>query len=369
MITWTKLKRHLTNKYCPRTEVKKMEDEFYNLVVKEDDLKTYIRRFQELAVLCPNMVPNFEKHMEAFIEGLPQSIKGNVTASKPQTLEEAVNIAQRLMDHILKHNYKCKKMKLSQDMQLIQKLRDDQKRMKKVFEVIPVVKPTTIRTVLSLALSRHWSVHQLDVKNAFFHEILIWPQAIPSGLVQRFAAYVAWVGFHHIRCDSSLFIYRQRTDTAYLLLYVDDIVLIASSQVFLQRVIASLLAKFSMTDLGPLNYVLGISMTGTSSGMFLSQKKLAADGDPVSDPTLCRSLAGPHLVIMYLWATIFSSGLLSVNSRSSAEAEYRGVANAVAETYWLRNLLHELHTSLFSATIFYRDNVSVVYRSSNPVQH
>ncbi|GJT83786.1 hypothetical protein Tco_1058128 [Tanacetum coccineum] len=37
--------------------IKKMEDEFYNLVVKGNDLKTYIRRFQELAILCPNMVP------------------------------------------------------------------------------------------------------------------------------------------------------------------------------------------------------------------------------------------------------------------------------------------------------------------------
>nr|GFA39052.1 hypothetical protein [Tanacetum cinerariifolium] len=92
-ITWTELKRLLTNKYCPRYEVKKMVDEFYNLIVKGDDLKTYIRRFQELAVLCPNMVPNTEKIMEAFIEGLPQSIEGNVTASKPHTLEEATNIS------------------------------------------------------------------------------------------------------------------------------------------------------------------------------------------------------------------------------------------------------------------------------------
>ncbi|GJT26806.1 reverse transcriptase domain-containing protein [Tanacetum coccineum] len=44
-ITWTELKRLLTNKYCPRIEVKKMEDEFYNLVVKGNDLKTYVRRF------------------------------------------------------------------------------------------------------------------------------------------------------------------------------------------------------------------------------------------------------------------------------------------------------------------------------------
>ncbi|GJW88974.1 reverse transcriptase domain-containing protein [Tanacetum coccineum] len=103
-ITWTELKRLLTNKYCPRTEVRKMEDEFYNLTVKGDDLKTYIRRFQELAVLCPNMVPNTEKLMEAFIGGLPRSIEGNVTASKPQTLEEAINITQRLMDQVTRHN-------------------------------------------------------------------------------------------------------------------------------------------------------------------------------------------------------------------------------------------------------------------------
>ncbi|GKA19039.1 hypothetical protein Tco_0698954 [Tanacetum coccineum] len=55
----------------------KMEDEFYNLTVKGDDLKTYIRIFQELAVLCPNLEPNTEKLMEAFIGGLPRSIKGN----------------------------------------------------------------------------------------------------------------------------------------------------------------------------------------------------------------------------------------------------------------------------------------------------
>ncbi|GJX11263.1 putative reverse transcriptase domain-containing protein [Tanacetum coccineum] len=75
-----------------------MEDEFYHLTVKGNDLKAYVRRFQELATLCPTMVPDSEKMMEVFIGGLPRSIEGNVTASKPQTLEEAINIAQRLMD-------------------------------------------------------------------------------------------------------------------------------------------------------------------------------------------------------------------------------------------------------------------------------
>ncbi|GJV35199.1 hypothetical protein Tco_1407676 [Tanacetum coccineum] len=80
-----------------------MEDEFYHLTVKGNDLKTYVRRFQELATLCPTMVPDSEKMIEVFIGGLPRSIKGNVTASKPQTLEEAINIDQRLIDHVTKH--------------------------------------------------------------------------------------------------------------------------------------------------------------------------------------------------------------------------------------------------------------------------
>ncbi|GJZ44908.1 ribonuclease H-like domain-containing protein [Tanacetum coccineum] len=365
----------------------------------------------------------------------------------------------------------------------------------------PVVKPATIRTVLSLALSRHWPVHQLDVKNAFLHGSLsetVYMQQPPGfrdsqhpdhvcllqrslyGLkqaprawFQRFAAYAARVGFIHSRCDTSLFIYRRGSDTAYLLLYVDDIILTASSTAFLQSIIATLHAEFSMTDLGPLNYFLGISVTRNTSGMFLSQQKyaselleragmltcnpcrtpvdtdskLSADGDPVSDPTLYRSLAGalqyltftrpdisyavqqvclymhdprePHFsalkrILRYIRGTmpyglqLFSSttsslvaysdadwagcpttrrstsgycvflgnNLLSWSSkrqvtlsRSSAEAEYRGVANAVAETCWLRNLLRELHTPLSTATLVYCDNVSAVYLSSNPVQH
>nr|GEW55319.1 reverse transcriptase domain-containing protein [Tanacetum cinerariifolium] len=97
-ITWVEFKKLLTKKYCPRSEVQKIEDEFYHLTVKGNDLKTYVRRFLELETLCPTMVSDFEKTMEAFIGGLPRSIEGNVTASKPQTLEETINIAQRLMD-------------------------------------------------------------------------------------------------------------------------------------------------------------------------------------------------------------------------------------------------------------------------------
>jgi hypothetical protein len=55
--------------------------------------------------------------------------------------------------------------------------------------------------------------------------------------------------------------------------------------------------------------------------------------------------------------------------RSSAEAEYRAVANGVAEATWLRQLLFELHRPPRQGTLVYCDNVSAVYLSSNPVQH
>nr|GEW57383.1 ribonuclease H-like domain-containing protein [Tanacetum cinerariifolium] len=80
---------------------------------------------------------------------------------------------------------------------------------------------------------------------------------------------------------------------------------------------------------------------------------------------------GPHLVIVFLGDNILSWSAKRQHtlSRSSAEAEYRGVANVVAETSWLRNLLRELHTPLLSATLVYCDNVNAIYMTANPVQH
>ncbi|GJY49465.1 reverse transcriptase domain-containing protein [Tanacetum coccineum] len=58
-----------------------MEDEFYHLTVKGNDLNTYVRRFQELATLCPTMMPDSKKMMEVFIRGLPRrpcTVKCNI---------------------------------------------------------------------------------------------------------------------------------------------------------------------------------------------------------------------------------------------------------------------------------------------------
>ncbi|GJR07638.1 ribonuclease H-like domain-containing protein [Tanacetum coccineum] len=88
------------------------------------------------------------------------------------------------------------------------------------------------------------------------------------------------------RCDSSLFIYRQGSQVAYLLIYMDDIILTASCLALLQQIIGSLNNEFDMTDLGGLNYFLGISADRTHT-----ESKLGTKGAPVQNPTLYRSLA------------------------------------------------------------------------------
>nr|GEY07443.1 hypothetical protein [Tanacetum cinerariifolium] len=227
-----------------------------------------------------------------------------------------------------------------------------------VFGRCLVVKPKTIRMVLSLAGSRHCPVHQLDVKNSFLHGNL-------SLTVYMHQPPGFWDSAHP----------NYGMDTAYLLFYVDDIVLTASFSDLLHRVISSLHQEFAMIDLGSLNYFLGISVTRDSLGMFLSQKKYAVEileragmvncnpsrtlidtesklgttGGVVSDLTQYRSLAGS---LQYLTFTRPDISYVVQQrqptlSCSSVEAEYQGDADVVAETY----------------------NGSAIYLSSNPVQH
>ncbi|KAK1628435.1 hypothetical protein QYE76_002750 [Lolium multiflorum] len=141
----------------------------------------------------------------------------------------------------------------------------------------------------------------------------------PRGCYHRFATFVATVGFTCSKTDTSLFVLHSTLGATYLLLYVDDIILTASSTVLLERVITALNCEFAMTDMGDLHYFLGITIPRTSTGMFLSQQKYAAKildragmractpsstpidtapklattaGSPVADPTEYRSLVG-----------------------------------------------------------------------------
>ena len=85
------------------------------------------------------------------------------------------------------------------------------------------------------------------------------------------------MGFIHSVSDTSLFIYKDGNQLAYLLLYVDDIVLTASSDALLRSIIVRLHTEFAITDLGALHHFLGISVTRSSDGLFLSQRQYALD--------------------------------------------------------------------------------------------
>uniref|UniRef100_A0A8R7TXD8 Reverse transcriptase Ty1/copia-type domain-containing protein n=1 Tax=Triticum urartu TaxID=4572 RepID=A0A8R7TXD8_TRIUA len=364
----------------------------------------------------------------------------------------------------------------------------------------PVVKPATVRVVLSLATSGSWPIHQLDVKNAFLHghltetvynmqpagfvdaarprdvcrlnRSLYGLKQAPRAWFSRFTSYLSTLGFQGSKEDSSLFSLHRSTDTTYLLIYVDDIILTAITPAFLQSIIASLHREFSMTNMGSLHHFLGINVHHTSSSLHLSQEQYAleildragmlnckpvstpvdttsklsaTDGPAFHDPSLYRSLASAlqyltltrpdlsyamqqcclfmhdlrdshyqmvkrilryvrgttHLGLHFFcsattdltaysdadwagfsdtrkstsgFAVYLGSNLVSWSSerqttvsRSIAEAEYRGIANAVAEASWLCQLLAELHRPPSRATVVYCDNISAMYMSSNPV--
>jgi hypothetical protein len=92
------------------------------------------------------------------------------------------------------------------------------------------------------------------------------------------------------------------------------------------------------------------------------------DADWAGCPDTRRSTSG-FAVFLGDSLVSWSSKRQTTVSRSSAEAEYRGVANAVSECTWLRHLLRELHYDATKATIVYCDNISSVYMARNPVHH
>ncbi|GKA89095.1 putative reverse transcriptase domain-containing protein [Tanacetum coccineum] len=95
---WKTLMKMITNKYCPQNEIKKLEMEIWDLKVKGTDLTSYTQRFQELALLCGRMFPKESDKIEKYVGGLPDMIHGSVVASKPKTMQDAVEIATELMD-------------------------------------------------------------------------------------------------------------------------------------------------------------------------------------------------------------------------------------------------------------------------------
>jgi histone deacetylase 1/2 len=167
------------------------------------------------------------------------------------------------------------------------------------------VKPATVRLVLSLAVSKGWSLRQVDVSNAFLHGFLsedVYMQQPPGFEDARYPSHVcklqralyglkqsprAWyarlsallyqLGFVSSKADTSLFIYSRKGIQIYMLVYVDDIVIAGSTPDAVDVLVRSLSATFPIKDLGPLDYFLGLEASFNSGGMMVTQRKYALD--------------------------------------------------------------------------------------------
>jgi hypothetical protein len=178
----------------------------------------------------------------------------------------------------------------------------------------PVVKPATVRTVLSIAVCRDWPIQHLDVKNAFLHGTLtetvycsqptgFADPAHPDlvcrlkkslyGLKSRFTSFLLSLGFAEAKSDTFLFVFHRGSDTVYLLLYVDDIILTAFSTELLRRTISALQREFAMKDLGPLHHFLGITDERRPEKLFLHQRTYTLDILKRAVMTDCKPCSTP----------------------------------------------------------------------------
>ncbi|GJW65599.1 putative RNA-directed DNA polymerase, partial [Tanacetum coccineum] len=365
----------------------------------------------------------------------------------------------------------------------------------------PVAKLVTVRTLLTVAVKRNWHIHQLDVNNAFLHGDLNEDvyMKLPEGFgkqddnrvcklkkslyglkqasrnwYQKFTHSLLDVGFKQSHADHSLFIFKEKDAFVAALIYVDDVVLVGNDPHKIQATKGFLDKRFSIKDLGPLKYFLGIEVAKTKEGMVLSQRKYTLDiledvgmtgcrpsTFPMEqnlkldkcDKAACvdgnqyRRLIGkllylqatrpdityavnilsqfvsdprqPHMdaanrVLCYLKGTPGQGILIprdggtnllaycdsdwlgcpmtrrsrtgyllllggapvswktkkqSVVSKSSAEAEYRAMSNAVSEILWMRWLLGELDMAPVGPTALFCDNQAARHIANNPVFH
>lgn len=165
----------------------------------------------------------------------------------------------------------------------------------------PVVEQTTIRVLLSLAISSGWCLKQIDIQNAFLHAFLkeqVFMQQPPEFTHPQFPDHVchlrkaiyglkqaprAWfsrlgnkllqLGFVASKADSSLFIIRRHDYCMFILIYVDDIILTGSSTAAIESLLVQLQLEFAVKNLGSLHYFLGIEVIPVSGGIILSQQR------------------------------------------------------------------------------------------------
>ena len=211
----------------------------------------------------------------------------------------------------------------------------------------PVVKPTTVRMVLSIAVSRGWHLRQIDVQNAFLHGFIDehvfmaqppgfqhpqYPRHVcklqksiyglrqaPRAWFSRLTEKMTTIGFVGSEADHSLYVHHSDSVLTYILIYVDDIILAGADLPFIHHVISLLKCEFPVKDLGQLNFFLGVEAIREPEGLYLTQRRYIldllmrskmdkskpsttpmstnqqlskSDGDKFDNPQLYRSIVG-----------------------------------------------------------------------------
>ncbi|CAL1389580.1 unnamed protein product [Linum trigynum] len=169
----------------------------------------------------------------------------------------------------------------------------------------PVVKPVTVRTVFTIALSQSWPIKQFDVNNAFLqgplddevymvqpsgfvdplhpHHVCLLRRAIyglrqaPRAWYTALSSFLIEFGFRKTESDASLFVYQHSGIILYFLAYVDDLLLTGNDATTFTAFQPALAPKFSLKELGDVNYFLGIEVIPTATGYILSQHKYMTD--------------------------------------------------------------------------------------------
>nr|GEU58514.1 hypothetical protein [Tanacetum cinerariifolium] len=98
---WNEVRKWMTEEFCPRSMIQRMEQELYNLRMKGMDIDGYTNRFHELALLCPRMVEPKAVKVEQYLRGLTKSIRSDVTSSQPATINDAVRQAYQLAGELI----------------------------------------------------------------------------------------------------------------------------------------------------------------------------------------------------------------------------------------------------------------------------
>jgi hypothetical protein len=159
----------------------------------------------------------------------------------------------------------------------------------------PIVKPTTIRVILSLAVTQGWHMRQLDIDNAFIDSLkkrcicldtltlvihtmsanlrnfLYGLKQAPIAWFARLSSKLHTLGFVASKADVSLFSFKDKAVIIYMLVYVDDIIVVSSHAHAADRLLAQLRCDFPVKDLGQLGYFLGIEVQHVKDGLILFQ--------------------------------------------------------------------------------------------------